>query len=194
MDRQQISWLIIRAFGLYLLVQAFLLLPEVLAAFFAARYYSNILSSMGSESGSVSSSYRVATSMYQSLAVAPLLRIALYSAVGIYMLRGGGFLVRLLQRVPDTPTETGAQPDTRANLTEQEARNMTVKERLSAAGLFHEFAAAVDRRDVPELERILRQTHLEPDGVQAVIEEVLGTPGDAQQIGRERREYTKDEG
>jgi hypothetical protein len=148
-------------------------------------YYSNILSSIGSEGGS---SYRVATSMYQSLAVAPLLRIALYSAVGIYMLRGGGFLVRLLQRVPDSSTDTGAQTDTRANLTEQEARNMSAKERLSAAGLFREFADAVDRRDVPELQRILRQIYLPPDSIQAVIEEVLGTRGDAQQIvGRERR-------
>lgn len=172
MDRQQISWLIVRAFGVYLLVQAFILLPEVLAAFFTARYYSNILSSMGSES-SVGSSYRVATSMYRSLAVAPLLRIVLYSAVGIYMLRGGGFLVRLLQRVPDTTTEFGA-PNVKPNLTEQEARNMGVKERLSAAGLFQEFADAVERRDVTELERILRQTHLPPDSVQAVIEEVLG--------------------
>jgi hypothetical protein len=187
MDRQQISWLIIRAFGVYLLVQAFILLPEVLAAFFTARYYSNILSSMGSES-SVGSSYRVATSMYRTLAVAPLLRIVLYSAVGIYMLRGGAFLVRLLQHVPDRSTDTGAQPDTRANLTEQEARNMSVKERLSAAGLFREFVDAVERRDVPELQRILRQTYLPPDSIQAVIEEVLGTPGDAQQIvGREPR-------
>ena len=77
----------------------------------------------------------------------------------------------------------------RPNLTEQEARNMSVKERLTTAGLFHEFADAVDRRDAPELDRILRQTHLEPDNIQAVIEAVLGTPDDAQQIvGRERRE------
>jgi hypothetical protein len=66
---------------------------------------------------------------------------------------------------------------------------MSVKERLSAAGLFHEFADAVDRHDVPALDRILRQTHLEPDSIQAVIEEVLGPHGDAQQIvGRERRQ------
>jgi hypothetical protein len=173
MDRQQISWLIIRAFGVYLLIQAFILLPEVLAAFLTARYYSNILSSMGSES-SVGSSYRVATSMYRRLAVAPLLRIVLYSGVGIYMLRGGAFLVRLLQHVPDPSTGFGARPDVKPNLTEREAREMNVKERLSASGLFQQFADAVERRDVTELERILRQTHLPPDSIQAVIEEVLG--------------------
>ena len=81
--------------------------------------------------------------------------------------------MRWLQYIPD------AQPDVaaltaRPNLTEQEARDMGVKERLAAAGLFHEFAEAVDRRDVSELEGILRQTHLPPDSIQAVIEKVLG--------------------
>ncbi|MFN2533589.1 MAG: hypothetical protein ABR555_20100, partial [Pyrinomonadaceae bacterium] len=62
------------------------------------------------------------------------------------------------------------------------------KERLYAAGLFNEFADAVDGRDAPALDRILRQTHLEPDDIQAVIEQVLGTPDDAEQIvGREPR-------
>jgi hypothetical protein len=107
MDRQQISWLIVRAFGLYLLVQAFILLPELLAGFFAARYYSNVMSSVAPESANLGSSYRLATSMYRTLAVAPLIRIALYSALGIYMLRGGGFLVRLLQRAPDIPRNVG---------------------------------------------------------------------------------------
>ena len=111
MDRQQISWLIVRAFGLYLLVQALILVPELLAGFFAARYYSNLMSSLGSESGSTASFSRAATSMYRGLAVAPLLRIVLYSAVGIYMLRGGRFLVRLLERGPDTATSVDGGDD-----------------------------------------------------------------------------------
>ena len=86
------------------------------------------------------------------------------------MLRGGGFLVRLLQHVPDTPRD-----DTKPKLTEQEADEMTVKERLSAAGLFQEFADAVERRDVTELERLLRQIYLTPDDIHAVIKQMLGT-------------------
>ncbi|MDX6385596.1 MAG: hypothetical protein QOK48_3169 [Blastocatellia bacterium] len=143
MDRQQISWLVVRAFGLYLLVQAFILLPELLAGLLAARYYSNVMASVAPESANLGSSFRLMT-MYRTLALAPLIRISLYSALGIYMLRGGGFLVRLLQRVPDSPSD-----HTKPNLTEQEANEMTVKERLSAAGLFKEFAAAVELRDVP---------------------------------------------
>ena len=111
MNRQQISWLIIRAFGLYLLVQAFMLVPELLAGLFAARYYSNVMSSLGSESGNAGSFTRASTSMYRSMAAVPLLRIVLYSAVGIYMLRGGRFLVRLLERVPDTATDVEGRDD-----------------------------------------------------------------------------------
>jgi hypothetical protein len=170
MDRRQISWLIVRAFGLYLLVNALILLPELLAGLFTARYYSNVLSSMGSETGNGGSYSRIARSMYPTLAIGPLLRIVLYSAVGIYMLRGGAFLVRLLQRVPDV-----GSPNVKPNLTEREAREMSVKERLSASGLFQEFAEALERRDVPELERILRQIHLTPDDIQTVIAQMLGT-------------------
>ena len=111
MNRQQISWLIVRAFGLYLLVQAFLLVPELQAGLFAARYYSNMMSSLGSEGGNAGSLSRVATSMYRGLAIAPSLRIVLYAAVGIYMLRGGRFLVRLLERVPDTRTDVNGGGD-----------------------------------------------------------------------------------
>ena len=52
---------------------------------------------------------------------------------------------------------------------------MTIKERLSAAGLFEQFADALERRDVPELEGILRQIYLTPDDIQAVIAQMLGT-------------------
>src|SRR5215467_1344211 len=107
MDRRQISWLIVRALGVYLLVQAFLLLPELFAGLFAARYYSNWLSTLGSERGNGASFTRVATSLY----VAPSIRIVLYSAVGIYMVRGGAFLVRLLERAPANPTHLDTSDD-----------------------------------------------------------------------------------
>jgi hypothetical protein len=86
------------------------------------------------------------------------------------MLRGGAFLVRLLQHVPNTPRH-----NTTPNLTEQQASEMSVNERLSAAGLFQEFADAVERRDVTELERLLRQIHLPPDEIETVIAQMLGS-------------------
>jgi hypothetical protein len=52
---------------------------------------------------------------------------------------------------------------------------MTVKERLSAAGLYEQFADALERRDVPELQRILGQIYLTSDDIQTVIAQMLGT-------------------
>jgi hypothetical protein len=184
MDRKQFSWLIVRAFGVYLLIQAFILGVAILGEFYMySRLASLPASSVGTQDyvGAILRSYQTSMAAY-------LLKLVVFSAAGIYFLLGGRFLMRWLQYIPDVQTNVDAQT-IRPNLTEQEARNMSVKERLSAAGLFHEFADAVDRRDASELDRILRQTHLEPDNIQAVIQEVLGTPGDAQQIvGRERRE------
>jgi hypothetical protein len=169
MDRQQISWLIVRAFGLYLVIQAVLLVPELLSGVYATRAFSSLMSSMASDSNNLASTARQATTMYRNLWLASLVRLILFAVAGVYLLRGGGFLVRLLQHVPDTPRN-----DTKPNLTEQEANEMTVKERLSAAGLFQEFADAVERRDVTELERLLRQIYLTPDDIHAVIKQMLG--------------------
>ena len=104
-----------------------------------------------------------------------LLMFVVFLATGIYFLRGGRFLMRWLQYVPGSRTDAGAQP-IGPSLTEQETRNMSITERLRAVGLFQEFADAVERRDVPELERILRQIYVTPDEIQAVIAQMLRTP------------------
>ena len=166
MDKQQASWLIVRAFGLYLLVQAFMLGVGILGEFYMySRLASLPASSVGTQDyvGAILRSYQTSMAAY-------LLKFVVFSAAGIYFLRGGRFLMRWLQHVPDTPRN-----DPTPNLTEQEANGMTVNERLSAAGLFQQFADAVDRRDVPELERILRQIYLTPDDIQVVIAQMLRT-------------------
>jgi hypothetical protein len=179
MDKQQASWLIVRAFGVYLLIQAFLL---GLAIFHDVYMYSRLASSLEAQNVYVTSMIR----SYRDSMFSSLLKFLVLSATGIYFLRGGRFLMRWLQYAPGARTDANAQTISQ-NLTEQEARNMSVNERLSAAGLFHEFADAVDRRDVPELNRILRRTYLPSDEIEAVIAEVLGTRGNAQQIvGPER--------
>jgi hypothetical protein len=83
----------------------------LLTGLFAARYYSNVLSSLGSETGTGSSFTRVSTSMYRTMVVVPLIRIILYSAAGIYLIRGGRFLVRLLERSPDNSTDVDSGGD-----------------------------------------------------------------------------------
>jgi len=166
MDKQQASWLIVRAFGLYLLVQAFMLGLGILGEVYIAYTYTKLASSLGTGNDYGATILRQAT---LTLFVW-LLKFVLYSAAGVYLLRRGRFLMRWLQHVPDTPRN-----DPTPNLTEQEANGMTVNERLSAAGLFQQFADAVDRRDVPELERILRQIYLTPDDIQVVIAQMLRT-------------------
>jgi len=166
MDKQQFSWLIVRAFGVYLLIQASILGVAILGEVYM---YSRVASSLGTQNDYVTAILR----SYRSSMVASLFKFVVFSAAGIYFLRGGRFLMRWLQYIPDVQTDVDALT-IRPNLTEQEARNMSVKERLSAAGLFQKFAEAVDRRDVSELEGILRQTHLPRGTIQAVIEEVLG--------------------
>ena len=167
MDKQQASWLIVRAFGLYLLIQAFMLGVRLLGEVYM---YSRLASSLGAQNDYLTAMIR----SYRSSMFASLLMFAVFSASGTYFLRRGRFLMRWLQYIPVARTDAGAQT-IRPNLTEQEARNMSVKERLSAAGLFHEFADAVDRREVSEVERILRQVHLTPDEIQTVIAQVLPT-------------------
>lgn len=58
-------------------------------------------------------------------------------------------------------------------LSEDEARGMTINERLFVAGLLKAFDDAVARGDRSELERILRSVYLSPDDIQAIIEQKL---------------------
>jgi hypothetical protein len=165
MNKEQASWLIVRAFGVYLLIQAFILGLGILGQVYAVSTYNRLASSVGTDSNYITPILLT----YRSTLPAWLLKFVLYLAAGTYLLRRGRFLMRWLQHVPDAPRH-----DTKASLTEGEASEMSVKERLSAAGLFQEFAHAVERRDVPELERILRQIYLTPDDIQTVIAQMLG--------------------
>lgn len=101
MDKQEISWLIIRGLGLYLLLEAFMLVPDLLAGLYATRTFGDLLSSLSREDGPVTSTLRQATDMYRTLLFAPLIKLVLFSVVGLYLLRGGDFLFRLLNRHPD---------------------------------------------------------------------------------------------
>ena len=167
MTRQQVSWLIVRAFGVYLLIQAFMLGVHTLID---ALIYIRLASSLGTNHDYVTTALR----SYRYSISAGLLASVVFSATGIYFLRGGRFLMRWLQYIPGARTDADEQT-IRPDLTEEEARNMSVKERLTAAGLFPEFAAAIDRRDVPELEQILRQIHLAPDDIETAIAQMLQT-------------------
>jgi hypothetical protein len=107
MNKQQASWLIVRAFGLYLLIQAFMLGLGILGEIYTARVYSKLALSPGTENTYVTAILRT----YRISLVAWLLKFLLYSAAGIYLLRRGRFLMRWLQHVPNGPTEVGGESD-----------------------------------------------------------------------------------
>jgi len=58
-------------------------------------------------------------------------------------------------------------------LTEDEAKGMTVNERLFAADLFDDFDKAVAERNITALERILGSLYLGSENVKAIIKQVL---------------------
>ena len=107
MDKQQASWLIVRAFGLYLLIQAFMLGLGILGEVYVAHTYTKLASSLATENNYGGAILRQATLTYRSSVFAWLLKFVLYSAAGIYLLRRGRFLMRWLQHVPDSPTVDG---------------------------------------------------------------------------------------
>ena len=107
MNKQQASWLIVRAFGLYLLIQAFMLGLGILGEVYTARTYSKLASSLGTENNYIAAILLT----YRSSLVAWLLKFLLYSAAGIYLLRRGRFLMRWLQHVPNGQTEVGGEGD-----------------------------------------------------------------------------------
>ena len=107
MNKQQASWLIVRAFGLYLLIQAFMLGLGLLGEFYSARVYSKLASSLGTKDTYVTAILRT----YRVSLVAWLLKFLLFSAAGIYLLRRGRFLMRWLQYVPNGTTELGGEGD-----------------------------------------------------------------------------------
>src|SRR5260370_27465108 len=115
MDRQQVSWLIVRAFGLYFAIQAVLLVPELLSSFYATRAFSSLMSSMSSDNNNLSSTARQATTIYRNLWLAPLVRFVLFAITGVYLLRGGWVLVGLFQHDHDAarrdPTAHRTKPD-----------------------------------------------------------------------------------
>ena len=105
MDRQQFSWLIVRAFGVYLLIQAFMLGLGILGEVYTARI-------LGTLASGTKNDYITALLLsYRSSMLSWLVKFVLYSAAGIYFLRGGRLVMRLLQHLPGNRTTTTGGDD-----------------------------------------------------------------------------------
>jgi hypothetical protein len=105
MDRQQFSWLIVRAFGVYLLIQAFMVGLGIVGELYTARI-------LGTLASGTKNDYIAALLLsYRSSMLSWLVKFVLYSAAGIYFLRGGRLVMRLLQHVPGNRTPTVGDDD-----------------------------------------------------------------------------------
>jgi uncharacterized membrane protein YvbJ len=125
--KQEIIWLAIKGLGLYFLVVAFIGLPDLLMAVSTTYAYHNLVTSLTASADASERSAREldilveplnskvpqnedslkrlgnsAMGAYKSLLVGPLARFILFSAAGIYLLKRGGLLFRLLNRQPNT--------------------------------------------------------------------------------------------
>ena len=91
--RMEVWSLVLRGAGFYLLVQAFMALPDMLTGLYVAENYSQILSSMPV-------SNRQVGDVYRSLALVPLIKSIFYLGAGLYLIIGSGALLRFLSRAP----------------------------------------------------------------------------------------------
>jgi hypothetical protein len=91
--RMEVWSLVLRGVGFYLLIQAFMALPDILTVLYVAENYSQILSSMPASSRQIGD-------VYHSLALVPLVKSIFYLGAGIYLMTGSGSLLRYLSRAP----------------------------------------------------------------------------------------------
>jgi|GEM_PF-6283721 len=109
MSKEEAAWLVVKVLGLYLLLNAFMGLPDLITAISVAYSYGNILSSVSSLAASEGGGYGgmlgqlndAYTGAYKNIFLGPVIRIVLFSAVGGYLLTGGDFLFHLLSRQPN---------------------------------------------------------------------------------------------
>ena len=91
--RMEVWSLVLRGVGFYLLIEAFLALPDMLTGLYVAENYRQILSSMPV-------SNRQIGDVYHSLALVPLVKSIFYLGAGIYLTTSSGSLLRYLSRAP----------------------------------------------------------------------------------------------
>ncbi len=94
MTKDDYILLIMKGVGLYLLAQALLAAPDLLTGAYA---YKTIMTSSLFSGAEVGDMRRETGKFYQTMLIAPVMKTVLYSAVGVYLIRGGKFIFRLLR-------------------------------------------------------------------------------------------------
>ena len=105
MTKDDLIWVVIRGAGFVLLIRAVLVIPEILGSIAWIYYVGD---------GSASEGERLTLGSARSAAVSSVAYLAVYTTVGIYLLREGAWLHRLLSHV--TPERSNTKPHTNAKL------------------------------------------------------------------------------
>jgi hypothetical protein len=90
LDREDIIWVAIRIFGLYFLARAMLLIPEIYGAISWLHY-------LGPAVESLSRGIELSVKTTQTHLLNSSLSFVLFSAVGLYFLRRGQFVFKLIK-------------------------------------------------------------------------------------------------
>jgi hypothetical protein len=94
MNKEDYISLVIKGFGLYFLIQALLVVPDLLAGAYA---YSQVNSTMSTLAEDTTKDFsQQSSNLYRALLLAPVVKIVLFSAAGMYLIKGGGFVFRLM--------------------------------------------------------------------------------------------------
>ncbi|MDF3009928.1 MAG: hypothetical protein K0S03_724 [Burkholderiales bacterium] len=89
MSKEDLTWVVIRATGFLLTVRAVLYLPEMLSA--AAWLWH-----LGDPSGSGSEGFKMSVDIQRQELISSAIYVVVYAAFGIYLLRKGAWIHRLL--------------------------------------------------------------------------------------------------
>jgi hypothetical protein len=91
MNKQEWTWLSIRVFGLYMIVEAVKALPGVLSGLYrmAISFSIPIIKGQENLSGQIGDALK-------AVLVSSVLQLVIYTIAGVYLLRGGVFLFKLI--------------------------------------------------------------------------------------------------
>lgn len=100
MDKEEWLWVAIRVFGLYLLVLAIMAIPDAISGIYAGGIYRHLVSvtEAGRGSSQTAQLFHEMRQAQAALSIKSILQVVIYLLFGLYFVRGGKILHRVLCR------------------------------------------------------------------------------------------------
>jgi hypothetical protein len=100
--RREVFLIVLKLLGLFLLVLAFLSLADLAAGIYALQEIEDVASSINRRTAELVGGNPGISGRFRTFLIIPLLKLFLYFGVGLYLLMGGGALLRRMMKIPDT--------------------------------------------------------------------------------------------